>query len=232
MGLSLETKTLGGGDAAFEWLLHSSGSSLAGGLRVSLGGGGDTPLGLSADGVRIFAGGGYHHELRSLAGSNRIVELADAAGRVFPATLIRLTADATNDQTSDSEVAGFSFTPEVSSLYEFEGVLLFTSAATTTGAQFKLLGPAEVSLVAWQALLVISSGFAAAYGVQANGWGVEFAATSAPAAATVFAVPVRGVFRTTATTPSSTVRLSINSEVGGSEIALKADSWILFRKVA
>ena len=75
MGLSLAAKTAGGTDAAFEWLLHGSGTTLATGFAVSLGEGTDTNLWLDDAGIGTRNGAGFtsklhlrhphaHHHLR------------------------------------------------------------------------------------------------------------------------------------------------------------------------
>jgi hypothetical protein len=222
MGLSLATKKLGGSDQAFAWLLHMSGTSLATGAQVSLGDGNDTPLYLSSTGVGIKSAGGFVATIVSQATAARTVNLEDYAGSLYPEKRVYLATTKTVTSTTPSAISSFSFTPEINATYEVILELLATSAATTTGVQLTLTGPASgaaCTLVQDNAPFSITS------------IGGQYAATSSPVATTAFGIVLRGIL-TTGSVVSADIGLSLNTEVNASQVQILAGSKMTFRRRA
>lgn len=212
------------------WLLQFGGQTYgATPFRVGFGDGTESLLSLSNTGVGVVNGSGFLHEFRSLATANRIVNLFDAAGTLYPETLLITTADFTNSTVTATAVTGLSFTPSASSTYEFEGVILVSSAATTTGPQIKITGPSETSWVAYSMHMPNNLGTneVVQYG---TAWGTVFASIQLPAANTLYPVLVRGVFRTTSSAPSSAVQVWLQSEVAASNTTVGSDSFLVVKK--
>lgn len=82
MATNLATKTPGGTDEAFKWLLHSSGVGLSTGYQVGQGDGNDTMLYLDLDGIGVKTPGGSISKIRTVATVPRIVTFPDKAGTV------------------------------------------------------------------------------------------------------------------------------------------------------
>jgi hypothetical protein len=227
MGQSLSGKTLGPPDNAFQWYLHSGGSSLAAGYTATLGNGDDTPLWLDSAGIGTKNVGGFVTKIRSAATADRIATFTDAEGEVFVDLVSRLAADATNSTVTPAAVADFGVNLAASSIYEFEIDLILESVITTTSPRWTLTGPtSETTYVYYE-----NTG-AAATATQFTAWGTAGAnAVNAPANNTPYLVKIRGVVKTTSTTPATPVGISIFSEVASSQITLKAGSIMMFRKI-
>jgi hypothetical protein len=222
MGLSLATKKLGGTDQAFAWLLHMSGTTLATGGQVSLGNGNESPLYLSATGVGIKSAGGFVATLVSQATAARTVNLEDFAGSLYPEKRVYLGTTKASTSTTPSAIASFGFTPEINATYEVILELLATSAATTTGVQLTLTGPASgaaITLVQDNAPLSI------------NAIGGTYAATSSPVATTAFGIVLRGIL-TTGSAVSADIGLSLATEINASQVQILAGSKMTFRRRA
>jgi hypothetical protein len=237
MSLTTETlsgETLGGTDQAYVRLLviGKKGDTISGGFRVGTGNGAATPLGMDSTGIWIISSGNKISRMISMATADRDVKIADGAGFLFPANRAVLASDQSTTSTSQAAVSSFSVAVEASSLYSFEMLLLVTSAATTTGVKLAVTGPSEIDWVSY----VVSHISANALGtgstrtMQTAAWSTEFAATDAPAANTVFPILVRGFFKTTSSTPTSPIGLTIATEVNASQVTLKAGSEILVTK--
>lgn len=222
MATALSDKSIGTPDNIFNWWLHSSGGTLAAGFAVGLGTGDDTPLWLSSTGVGVKSAGGFVCWLVSNATATQTVNLADFSGTLYPETRVYLGANKSNNTVTTSAIAGFTFMPDVSATYEVEMILLATSAATTTGVQLTLTGPAagaSITLVQDNAPLSITA------------IGGVYAATSAPVATTPFLIVLRGIL-TTATVVSAAIGLSLASEVAASQVQILAGSMLKFRRRA
>ncbi|MEI6654057.1 MAG: hypothetical protein WCP45_04760 [Verrucomicrobiota bacterium] len=228
MSLSLATKTVGPPDNSYTWYLHSSGVALATGFSVSLGDGTATKLWIDSNGIGFLNAGGYTTSFRCPgATANQTLTFHYAPGEVYPELVAVLAADSVNSTTTAATVAAFSVTLEASALYEFELVLVFKSAATTTSPRFTLNGPtAQTDFVTYE---VLGNG---ATNAQYTAWGTAGTNTvNAPGIATAYACRLRGICKTTSSTPASAVSLDIFSEVGASAITLCIGSYMRFRKL-
>lgn len=215
MGLSLETKTPGGADEAFRWLLHSSGTSLATGFQVALGDGTDTPLYLGTGVIGVKNAGGYLTQLSSSATSNTSRDLA----KVKEETIISLASATTNSTVTAAAVTGASFQPEANSSYAVKFVLFAKSAATTTGVRLTVAGSGS------GLTLVEVGGSALLSGLPAN-----YSPTSAPVANQYFSIVLEGVL-TTGASVTTPITLSLFSEVAASQVEIGAGSLLCFKKL-
>jgi hypothetical protein len=212
MGLSLATYTWGDTDAAYQWLLHSSGSDLATGIQLSLGDGTETALGLIAGGVRIKSAAGY----QTLLLANNLANVTVDFGKLVP-TRLPVTADVATTLTAGVAITDWGWTPEANSTYEVEMVIFLTTASTGTGAQFT---------VACASATTLRLGDATGFGIVAPGG--TYAATSA--VATTYQLVLKGILETGAGTPAA-LSVTLKSEVGGSAVTVLAKSWAKFTKV-
>jgi hypothetical protein len=226
--ISLASKSVGPPDNSFQWYLQCGGISLATGFNVGLGSGTETLLWLDANGIGFTNAAGFHTSFRCDATAHQTLSFHYTAGtgKVYPELMAVLAADASNSTVTPATVGSFSITLAASSVYEFEGVLVFTSAATGTGARFTVQGPsAQTDWVSYEAFTPASTG------TLISAWGTAFSPGAAPVANTPYACPVRGICKTNGNTPAVAVTLDIFSEIGGSAITLKAGSFLKFRKI-
>lgn len=223
--LSLASKSVGSPDNSYQWYLHSSGAAIATGLQIALGDGSATGLWIGETTIGVVGAAGKT-TIATLSTGTRAVVMADAAGTLWPA-LDDSAAETANSTTTAATVANFSVTLEASALYEFELILIFKSAAVATSPRWTLNGPtAQTEFVYYE---VTGPG---ATNTQYTAWGTAGAnAVNAPGINTPYAVYIRGVCKTTATTPASAVTLDIFSEVGASAITLLGGSPMRFRKI-
>lgn len=235
MATSLSGKSIGAPDNAFAWYLQSGGGTLAAGFPVALGNGTETSLWLDSAGIGVRSSGGFVSKIASRATATRALQIADAAGVLFPAIEGKLAADASNSTTTAAALADLALTLEASSLYEIEGVLLASSPLTTTGVQMRLTGPtAQTEFVCYE--LGHNTGTTLTTGnfrrQLLTAFDTNMANLDAPAASTVFPVFIRGFLKTTGTTPATALGVQFNSEVGASSVTIKAGSFLRARRIS
>lgn len=242
---SLASKSVGPPDNSYIWYLQSGGTAstntgmaaLTLGFQVALGDGAETPLYLDSAGIGVRNPAGAVSKIASLATTNRAVKLADSPGTLFPAATAILAADQSNSTVTPAAVPGFQVDLEASGLYEFELMLLFKSAAATTGARFRINGPVDqTTWVTYLAIAPLSTNAITNLGSQQSqefyAWAQDFlAGANVPAADTVYVSRVRGMCRISSTAPTLPVSLHIWSEVAASNITLMAGSQIRFHKI-
>ena len=142
-------------------------------------------------------------------------------------TLVK-SADQTNNTVTLADVTDLDTGVIAAGLYEVEALLLVQTAATTTGIQIGLAYPAQV--VGAFNIDVPNSATAEILrkgrltGEKASGTGVGVANTS-------YLARIRGLFRITGTM-SAGLRVQFNSEVAASNVVIKADSILRYKKVA
>ncbi len=230
MATSLSGKSIGNPDNAFIWYLNSGGNAtntgaaaLASGFQVALGDGAETPLWIDSAGIGVRSSGGFVSKIASAATAPRTVTIADSPGTLYPAISATLAADVSNSTVTPATVASFSVALGPSATYDFELLLIFSCAASTTSPRMTVIGPAEIVYVSYE--LTTNDGSTAT----ATAFGTTFAnSTNPPAANAPYALRIRGVCKTTSTTPVLPVQVQIYSEVAASSITLKAGSCIRF----
>ena len=236
--LSLSTKSIGLPDNAYAWYLHSSGNAIAGGLQVALGDGSATGLWLGTYTIGVCGATGTS-VIGTLATTTRAVTLANSSGILFPYLSSTTTADTVNSTVTPATVAGFNVALEASAIYEFDLILVFKSAATTTSPRFTINGPtSQTDYVNFEvngamSIITLDTSSLSRAWQQFVAWGVTFAnATDMYAANQPLLFRVRGICRTTSTAPAVPVSIDIYSETAAVAITLVAGSTMLFRRIA
>jgi len=235
MATSLASKSIGAPDNSFAWYLQSGGISLATGFPVALGNGTETQLWLDSSGIGIRSAGGFVSHIESLASAARLVKLADAPGVLQPAAQGIITAEVTNSTTTPEPIAALSLPLEANALYEIEAILLAKSAATTTGVQLRLTGPAaQTDYLCYEIMHLITNTLLTTNTRRQyfTAFDSNMANLDAPAAASLFPIFLRGIVKTTGTTPASNLGLSFNSEVGASTVTIAAGSLLRAKRLA
>jgi hypothetical protein len=206
--------------------------ALSSGIRVQFGDGTATPLFIGPSGIGTFSTGGYRHEFRSTATANRVVTFSDADGLVVPVSRALLANDVTSSVTSQAAVSGFSVPVAASGKYQFEMMLLVSSAAATTGFQFAVTGPSEIDFTTYEISQFTGTTLTTGNirSQMLTSFGSAVANADAPAANTVFIIRVRGYLQTNGSSPSAPLGLTIASEVNASVVTLKAGSEITVTK--
>jgi hypothetical protein len=215
MGLSLETKTPGGGDQAFRWLLHTSGTTLATGFQVSLGDGTDTPLYLGTGVIGVKNAGGYLVTLNNTATSNTSRDVA----KLKEETVITLATATTNSTVTATAITGASFQPEANSSYAVRLVLFAKSAAITTGVRLTIAGSGS-------SLTLVEAGTSQLI----NSLPGNYTPTAAPVANQYFGIVLEGVL-TTGASVATPITLSLYSEVATSQVEIGPGSLLMFKKL-
>jgi hypothetical protein len=178
---------------------------------------------------------GYDNTTSGLAATDvqgAIDELAAAPGGGAWDGFVRLAETFSAAGTSGQNVPGMSFTPDASSLYEFEALALVSSAATTTGVQVGIN------------LNSSASGGAINFLAQSNNTTAVFAFASAAGITTAFVAPttsppptnstrlvtIKGLIRTN-TTPNA-IELHVRASNNSAVINVEADSVLRWKKIA
>ncbi|MBK1884096.1 hypothetical protein JIN85_16875 [Luteolibacter pohnpeiensis] len=215
------------------FVLNSGGITLAVGFNVTMGDGTATPLRLTANGVGVTNGGGYTTETRTLATADRVIEYADGSGKLFPVLSASLATDYSNDTVTAEAVPSFSVAVEAGALYEIDALMILQTALATTGVQISLEGPSAQTSYLSAEVEYFTNSAAGTDGITtqlitafATTVAMNNAATTLP-----FTMRIRGVLKLTGSTPASPVSLTIKSEVGGSEVTIKAGSLLRFVKI-
>lgn len=234
--MNLLTVTFGGTDLAYKAVLTkpSPTSTLSSGFQLEDGEGTSLPLWFGSDGVGVVNGAGFRVVLGTAATANRTVTFPDSSGTVSLDLYAILVADVTNSTTTGSAVSSFGVSLVASALYEFEIVLRAQSAATTTGLQFQITGPTgQISWVVYD--VDFQSGttlaFNGVYRQYKTALASDIAATLAPAANSDYLIRIRGTLKTTSTTPVGDIGITFKSSVAASQVTIKADSFMRFRKI-
>tara|TARA_R110001592_G_scaffold359147_2_gene665014 strand:+ start:723 stop:1466 length:744 start_codon:yes stop_codon:yes gene_type:complete len=247
MGTSLASKTIGGGDQAFKWYLHTSGASLGGVTRISNGNGDDTGLLLSGSEIGIHNGSAITI-FNGLATSDRSIDFPDASGTVvlgngsgvtdslaFRAatgrTVAKLASDSSSTSLTAAEIGSFSFTPSASKTYSFHLILRVDTAATSTAAVLRLLGP-TVDFVTYR--VTAPSGAAGiSHEYQATHDALDEAINPGAFydASGQGIVQIQGIVKLPSGTPASNFRLSLASEVASSQVSVLEGSAMIFEQL-
>lgn len=229
-------KKWGGADQARKAIISkpNPASTIAAGYSFEDGEGNELPIRVGSGGFGPKNGLGFWSLFSTLAQAVRSVVLADASGKLFPELFSLLAADSTNSTVVGTAVPSFGVTLEASAIYEFEMILRCQTAAAATGLQFQITGP--TSQVEWTAYEVeVMTGTAVStslYSRQAlAALATDFAAPGGTANNTDYLTKVKGMLKTTSTTPGSDIGITFKSETGGTQVTLKAGSFMRFRKI-
>lgn len=222
-------------------LLHIGTGVVASGCTVRTGNGTATPLSFTSSGGVASAAGleaattikfnGMTHTREGTAA--RTITWKDWSGTPSVVLNAVKAADQTNSTVTPAAVSAFSITLEANAVYEFEAVLLATAAATTTGVQIQLTGPTEIDWVCYDVIYptgttLSTSGRSAQY---FTAFGQVVAATTSPAAdPNQFPIFVKGLLKTSGSTPTADLGFSFNAEVV-SGTTIKAGSMLRVRRI-
>ena len=248
MGTSLASKTIGGGDQAFKWYLHTSGTGLASTPRISNGNGDDTGLVVGVNTVGIHNAGGFVTTFTGLATADRAVSFPDAAGTVvfgdgsgvtdslaFRAatgrTVAKLASDSSSTSVTAAEIGSFSFTPSASKTYSFQLILRVDTAATSTAAVLRLLGP-TVDFVTYRVTAPSgSAGVSHEYQATHDALNEDINPGNFYDASGQGIVQIQGIVKLPSGTPASNFRLSLASEVASSQVSVLEGSAMIFEEL-
>ncbi len=212
-------------------LLHIGTGSLAANSPVRLGDGSATKLslhtgGIGVDGIKLS---------RAAGSAEREVVFPDHAGTVGLHIEAVKTSDQTNDTVTAAAITALSATLAASSIYEFEAILLCKSAATTTGVQLRVMGPtSETEFVCYDITqlttnTLVTTNTRRQYFIAFD---TNMANLDAPAANSLFPVFIKGILKTTGSTPAVPLSFQFNSEVASSLVTIAAGSLLRVRKIA
>jgi hypothetical protein len=234
--MNLAGKKWGGADQAYKTLITKPAitSTIGSGYQLQDGEGTSIPLYISSDGLGFVNGGGFISSITTSATSNRTLTFSDASGRVSPELYALLAADATNSTITPSAVSSFGVTLEASAIYEFEIILRCQTAAATTGLQFQVTGPtSQVEWVVYEAEFMTAATLSPSITSRQSltALATTIAATGGTAASTDYLTKVKGILKTTASTPASDIGITFQSEVAASQVTIKSGSLIRFRKI-
>lgn len=147
---------------------------------------------------------------------------------ISPSTVIRLDGDVVNSTTSFADATGLTFTSVPNADYLLEAFLVYTSAATTTGLNLALNGPASPAGVVGEWRVYTSA--TAAVLRQFTAYNTGTASSGVLAAGSAQYAQFTGMLRTGATGGAVTLRFA--SEVAASAITLKAGSVLRVQQTA
>ena len=249
MGTSLASKTIGGGDQAFKWYLHTSGTALASTPRICNGNGDDSGLVVGINTVGIHNAGGFVTTFTGLATADRAVSFPDAAGTVvlgdgsgvtdslaFRAatgrTVAKLASDSSSTSVTAAEIGSFSFTPSASKTYSFHLILRVDTAATTTAAVLRLLGP-TVDFVTYRVTAPSGSSAGVSHEYQAthDALDEDINPGNFYDASGQGIVKIEGIVKLPSGTPASNFRLSLASEDDGTQVSVLEGSAMIFEEI-
>jgi hypothetical protein len=134
----------------------------------------------------------------------------------------KLAVDVSSSTVTLADVTGLGFAVAANSDYEFEFLVLFQSAALTTGIVLALNGPVSPVLLSWRCEIPISATssalrYGSTYGVETTGTAVE--QINVPRLATI-----QGVVRNGNT--AGIVVARFRSEVAASAVVVKAGALV------
>lgn len=150
-------------------------------------------------------------------------------GGADPWAYIKLANDFTTNSASAVDVTGMAFTPVANTDYEFEAHLMCRTATATVGPRAGLAWPTGGSDGA-ASIYTPSSGTAETM-VHGNINAALLAAVGGlPNTTLSYGAKVLGIFRAGAS-PSGTVRLQLASETAGTNVTIKAGSFLKYRTI-
>jgi hypothetical protein len=172
----------------------------------------------------------------ALSESARVLALATWVGDQLQAlaaantgeTTLVLGADVSNSTVTPVNITGLAVLLPAG-LWEVRAGLLISTAAVTTGPQVGLAWPAGPVVAA---RIETPSAAAASVLGFARVTGDRAANTGLPVAAAAYLATIDATVRTAAPIASPGLRPTLQSEVAGSAVTVKADSWLSYRRLA
>ena len=157
-------------------------------------------------------------------------EMSQLSSGANPWTYYVTTADTLNSTTTAVNVTGLTIPATLAAgKYAFECRFLFTSAATTTGIQPAITFPAQVTMGARSFVPLAATTMSISQGQNVSG--TANAATATPGVAPLMYLgSFDGIFIVSGTMTSA-IQITIKSEVNASEVAVKAGSFLRYRRL-
>jgi hypothetical protein len=180
-------------------------------------------FGSAASGVVPASGGGTTNVLRA-DGS-----WAAPGGGSDPWTYVKLASDFTTNATANTNVTGFNFTPTANQTYVIEGFFLVRTATATVGPRPGLAWPTGTTDGA-AAVYVSNAANAMQYGAGNPSATFNAASTGVPTTTASWPASLVGTVITGAS-PSGNVQVTLASETAGTNVTMKAGSWIRYRTI-
>ena len=156
--------------------------------------------------------------------------LAVPGGGADPWTYVRLTSDFVTNSASAVDVTGLAFTPAANTRYEFEAVLLLRTTTTTVNPRAGLAWPTGMTDGVAQ---IIESQAATGTPLFASGnpnAALLIAVGGLPNTTQSWPARVSGMVLAGAS-PSGAVRVQLASETAGTNVTVKAESFIRYRTI-
>lgn len=152
-----------------------------------------------------------------------------AGGGSDPWTYVKLSSDFVTSSATAVDVTGLNFTPSASTQYEFEAVLLLRTATATVGPRPGLAWP--TGMTDGVADIIMPTSATAQVLVFGNNNAALLAAVGGlPNTTQSYPSRIRGTVLAGAS-PSGTVRVQMASETGGTNVTVKAGSFIRYRSI-
>jgi hypothetical protein len=140
---------------------------------------------------------------------------------------IKLGSDQSSTVVAPADVPGLAFPALANTDYEFEFIVPFTTAATTTGLGLSLGGPAGPVFLAYR--IVVPTSVTAETIRQANAYNSELLTTAIDAANAGRLATIKGILRNGANAGNVAARW--RSEVAGSAAVIKHGALVKYRAV-
>jgi hypothetical protein len=145
-------------------------------------------------------------------------------------TTVVLGSDFVESAGTLSDV-GLAFTPAASTTYEVQAMLIFVTAATTTGMQWTFTAPASLGTGTTWAAQAIRVPISINNSVERNAQLGVVAAGSGVTSISFDYLATGTCALKLGTSPSGTLKIQANTEVAASAITIKAGSWLRYRAV-
>lgn len=174
-----------------------------------------------------------------MQGSNITVTYNDPAGQVTisasagggsdPWTYVKLAADFTTSSATAVDITGMAFTPAANTNYEFEACLYLRTATTTVGPRTGLAW--ATGLTDGVATIRVPSSATAELQVHGNIAAALLASVGGlPTTTSRYRSEVKGS-AVAGTSPAGTIKLQMASETAGTNVTVKAGSWLKYRVI-
>jgi hypothetical protein len=162
-------------------------------------------------------------------GSSWAEFVGQGGGGSDPWTYVKLASDFTTNATANTNVTGFNFTPTANQTYVIEGFFLVRTATATVGPRPGLAWPTGTTDGA-AAVYASNAANAMQYGAGNPSATFNAASTGVPTTTASWPASLEATVITGAS-PSGNVQVTLASETAGTNVTMKAGSWIRYRTI-
>ncbi len=152
------------------------------------------------------------------------------AAAADPWTYVKLASDFITSSATAVDVTGLGFTPAANKSYVFEAQLLTRTAATATGVQPGIAWPTGTITDAVVEVRQSTSATAQVLAFGNSGAVVQALGTALPNITLSWPAKIAGTLITGAS-PSGNLRVIVASETAGTNVTIKAGSWLRYREI-